>query len=262
MKFSAMFSLALAILFATASPTLSQDAAEDWDLAVDPARELTLASLDFGDNALALRCQAGVLDFLLTGTPVSTEAVRAVRVTAGGIVNERQAWLTQPGLPVLSASEPDRLARQLRPGGDLDVRIEPSATGERPFRFRLTTPPSAASLDRVLSACGASLADEWDLRARASGTITWVSQAAPEYPEAAVLRDIPLATVRVACIVPPDGRLDECRILSEAPDGLGFGRAALVAARNSRVALPENDLADVGKVIHYSVRFRGPENLP
>ena len=124
MKFSTVFGMALAILFATASPALAQDVAEDWDLAVDPAQELTLASLDFGDNALALRCKAGVLDFLLTGTPLSTEAIRAVRVTAGGIADERQAWHTQPGLPVLSASEPDRLARQLRAGGDLDVRIE------------------------------------------------------------------------------------------------------------------------------------------
>lgn len=120
---------------ATAMPALAQDGAEDWDLTVDPARQLTLASLDFGGNALALRCQAGVLDFLVTGTPVSTEAVRTVRVTAGGIADERQAWQTQPGLPVLSAYEPDRLARQLRAGGDLDLRIEPVATGERALRF-------------------------------------------------------------------------------------------------------------------------------
>lgn len=260
MNGSAVFGLALAVIFATASPTLAQDTAEDWDLTVDPARQLTLASLDFGDNALALRCEAGVLDFLLTGTPVSTEAVRTVRLTAGGIVDERQAWQTQPGLPVLSASEPDRMARQLRGGGDLDVRIEPAATGERALRFRLTLPPSAGSLDQVLSACGASLADEWDLRPRAAGSITWAHHVLPEYPEAAVMRDVALASVRLACIVPADGRLEECRVLYEAPDGLGFGRNALAAARSSRVRLPAGDLSDVGKVVLFTMRFRGPEN--
>jgi hypothetical protein len=251
---------ALLIGLAAASPTLAQDAAEDWDLAIDPAQELTLASLDFGGNVLALRCKAGVLDFLLTGTPVSTEAVRTVRVTAGGISDERQAWQTQPGLPVLSASEPDRLARQLRAGGDLDVRIEPVATGERALRFRLTLPASVASVDRVLSACGASLADEWDLRPRAGGNVTWAQQVLPEYPEVAVMSGIALASVTLACIVPASGRLDECRVLYEAPKGLGFGRNALTAARRSSVALPVGDLSDVGKVVTFNMRFRLPEN--
>lgn len=251
---------ALLLGLAAASPAFAQDPAEDWDLAVDPAQELTLASLDFGDNVLALRCKAGVLDFLLTGTPVSTEAVRTVRLTAGGISDERHAWQTQPGLPVLSASEPDRLARQLRGGGDLDVRIEPLATGERALRFRLTLPASAASVDRVLSACGASLADEWDLRPRAGGTVTWANQVLPEYPEAGAMRNIGLASVRLACIVPASGTFDECRILYEAPEGLGFGRNALIAARNSSVALPPGDLSDVGKVVQFTMRFRMPEN--
>ena len=250
----------LLIGLAVASPALAQDATEDWDLTVDPTRQLTLASLDFGDNALALRCQAGVLDLLLTGTPTSVEASRAVRVSAGGIADELQTWQTQPGLPVLSASEPDRLARQLRAGGDLNVRIEPTTAGGRATRFRLTTPPSTASVDQVLSACGASLADEWDLLPRAGGSVTWEHQVPPEYPEAAAVRDISLASVRLACIVPANGRLEDCRVLYEAPDGLGFGRNALAAARSSRVALPAGDLSDVGKVVQFTMRFRGPEN--
>lgn len=256
----ARMAAALAILFATTAPALAQDTTEDWDLTVDPAQQLTLASLDFGGNALALRCRAGVLEFLLAGAPVSTEAVRTVRVTAGGIADEAQTWLTQPGLPVLSASEPDRLARQLRPGGDVDLRIEPAATGERAMRFRLAIPSSAASLDRVLAACGAALADEWDLRPRAGSHVIWESQVVPEYPQAALGHNIEMASVRLACVVPENGRFDECRILSERPEGLGFGRSALVAARQSRITLRDNDIGSIGKVVVYNVRFRGPEN--
>lgn len=241
---------------ATASPALAQDAAEDWDIAVDPAQELTLASLDFGDNALALRCKAGVLDLLLTGVTPSTAEARRVRVAAGGIAGEMQTWRTQPGLAVLSASEPDRLARQLRAGGELDLRVQPAADGERAQRFRLTVPPSASAIDQTLSACGASLADEWDSRPRAEGNVTWAHMATPEYPQAAVARDIVQGSVRLACIVPANGRLQECRALYEAPGGVDFARNAIAAARDSRVELPAGDVSDVGKVIQFTLRFR------
>jgi len=244
---------------AAALPALGQDTTEDWDLTVDPAQQLTLASLDFGDNALALRCKAGALDLLLTGVPASTVASRTVRVTAGGIADEPQTWQTQPGLGVLSASEPDRLARQLRAGGDLDLRVEPAVIGERALRFRLTLPPSARAVDQSLSACGASLTDEWDSRPRAAGPITWAHMATPEYPEAAMSSQIALASARLACLVPPDGRFEQCRVLYESPDGLGFGRSALVAAQNSTVALPAGDISDIGKVVQFTVQFRLPE---
>lgn len=247
---------------AVALPALAQAPApaEDWDLTIDPTQQMTMASLDFGDNTLALRCKAGGLDLVLTGTPVTSEPVRAVRVSVGGIADELQIWRTRPDLPVLLAPEPDRLARQLRPGGDLDLRIEPAATGQRPLRFRFTAPPSAAAIDRVLSACGTRLADEWDLRPRVfSNNLILESAAVPRYPPAAVARRLPLASVRVACLVPANGRLNTCRILSEDPQGLGFGRSALDAARGSRVALLQSDTSLVGKVVHYSVRFTPPE---
>jgi TonB family protein len=242
------------------SPALAQDAAEDWDMTVDPSQQLTLATLDFGDNALALRCKAGTLDLLMTGTPVSDAPVRAVRVTVGGLEGERQGWLSQPGAPVLSASEPDRLARLLKPGGELGLRIEPLEEGGRTLRYSLPIPPSASAIDQVLSACGANLTDEWDLRPRPTTPLTWAHLEFPEYPETAAGRNIDLATVRLGCIVAADGHLTECRVLYEAPDGMGFGRAALRAARDSRVRFPEGDTSSVGAVVVYSNRFRAPEN--
>lgn len=261
MKGSAVIGLALAITFATASPGLAQDPAEDWDLAVDPAQELTLASLDFGDNALALRCKAGVLDLLLTGVPASSGPFRTVHIIAPGVAEEVQVWRTQAGLPVISAAMPDRLARLLRAGGDLEIKLESVDAAARPFRYRLPVPASAMSLDRVLSACGEALADDWDLRPRfpVSG-IAWAHQELPEYPNEALFSDVALATVRVACVVLDGGGLSECRVLSEAPEGLGFGRNAVAAARRSRLILPEDGAASIGSVVQYGVRFRAPEN--
>lgn len=251
--------LTLSIALAVASPAIAQEGPEDWDLTSDPAQQLTLASLDFGGNALALRCKSGTLDFLLTGVPATPESVRTVRVTAGGIADETQRWLTQPGLPVLSPSEPGRLARQLRAGGDLVLRIEPASANDRPMRYQLAIPRSAAALDQVLSACGEPLADDWDLLPRLGPDqpVTWAYQIQPEYPQTAARAGMPDGWVRVACIVPDAGPFRVCRALTESPADLGFGPSAMSAALQSRVALPENDASAIGKVVQFTVRFRG-----
>lgn len=259
MRRATLVCLALVSAAMASSPARAQDPAEDWDLTVDAARRATVASLDFGTNVIALRCQAGALDFFLTGTPASTEPSRTLQVNAGGIVNERQMWQSPAGGTVLASPEPERLARQLRAGGDLDLRIEPGAVGQPPLRFRLPTPPSAGSINRVLTACGAALEDDWDRLPRVfHESLVWERQVAPTFPLAAFSARATEGSVRMACLVPADGRLKDCRVISENPSGLGFGDATLAAARRSRVTVPDSDLGLVGTVIQYTVRFRSP----
>ncbi|MFN3668937.1 MAG: energy transducer TonB [Brevundimonas sp.] len=259
MRLATLFRLALVSAAMTSPPAHAQDPAADWDLTVDAARRATVASLDFGDNVVALRCQAGALDFFLTGTPESTETSRTLQVNAGGIVNERQVWQSPAGGTVLASPKPERLARQLRAGGDLDLRIEPGAVGQPAMRFRLPTPPSAGALDQVLTACGVALEDDWDLLPRVfHESLVWERQVAPTFPQAAFSARATEGSVRMACLVPTDGRLKDCRVISENPRGVGFGDATLAAARRSRVTVPDSDLGLVGSLIQYTVRFRIP----
>ncbi|MDI6626015.1 MAG: hypothetical protein QME55_14895 [Brevundimonas sp.] len=247
----------MSVVLAAVSPSIGQEASEDWNLITDPAQRVTLATLDFGDTGLALRCKADVLEFLLIGTPTTSATFRDVRVTAGGIADEGQAWSSPPGFAVLSASEPGRLARQLRAGGDLIVQLEPASPNEPALRYQMATPPSAAALDRVLSACEEPLADDWDLLPRlgTDGGVTWARGPRPEFPGAALHANARHGSVQLGCIVPADGRLRECRILSETPPDLGFGEKALSSALRSRIALPENDTSAVGKVLKFTIRF-------
>lgn len=252
MKIAALAVLAAAL----AAPAVAQEASEDWDFTADSGQQLTLASLDFGANALALRCKAGVLEVLLTGVPATTTDSRSVQVTTGLIAAEKQVWRTQAGLPVLSASEPDRLARQLRAGGELDIRIEGSGAEERPRRYRLPIPASARSVDQVLTACDRPLSDDWDGLARVGAeTVVWADQPAPEYPEAAMRAGVEAGAVVLDCIVPADGRLDVCRVRSETPSGAGFGEEALKGARKSQIRLAPDDTRSVGRLIQFTVRF-------
>ena len=69
------------------------------------------------------------------------------------------------------------------------------------------------------------------------------------------------AVVRVSCALQADGRLRDCRILSERPLGLGLGEAALRSAERSRVNLDVVRGSPEGARVEYNIRFR-PENMP
>lgn len=255
-----MKAVAFALLVSViAEPAAAQEAAEDWDLRKDPQEQLTLATLNFGSNQIALRCRAGVLDLLLTGVPPTDVALRPVRISAGAIRNEGQQWLTWSGKPIASPVEPERLARQLRSGGELDIVLEPTAAGERPHRYRLPVPASAASVDEVLSACSMPLTDDWDLRPRADPQIPgWTRQPAPDFPGIALRRGIEKGEARLGCVVGPEGVPGECRIMAETPAGAGFGQSALRSLERSRVRLPEDQGSLIGKVVSFTIRFWMP----
>lgn len=240
-----------------AGPAVAQEAGEDWDLIKDPQDQLTLATLNFGANQIALRCRSGVLDFLLTGVPPTDEPSRLVTVNAGSIRNEGQRWTAWPGRPIVSPAEPERLARALRAGGELDILLQPIEAGERPRRYRLPVPASAKSVNQVLSACSFPLADDWDLRPRAGPELpVWTRQPAPDYPERAMQQGIESGDARLGCVVGAEGVPSECRIISETPADAGFGRSALRAMERSRLGLPEDETTVIGKVVIFTVRFR------
>lgn len=247
--------LAAAVCALGASPSLAQQATEDWDLTTNAEQQLTLATLDFGANVLALRCRAGDLDMLVTGVPVSTGATRKVQVSAGAIAAEDQVWIAQPGQPVLGADEPARLARQLRAGGDLDIRLDPEGPTDRSHRYRLTVPASAAAVDAVLTACDKPLDEPRDLLVRASEATSWSAMAIPAFPTTPAAQNVERARVRLSCIISPDWGLTDCQVESESPPDAGFGASALRSARESRLNPPANGTDIRGQLLLFVMRF-------
>lgn len=248
--------LALVALLGAAAP--ARDPAGDWDLTVRPDLGLTAASLTYGENILAVRCQRGALDVLVSGMPVSTGSSRTVRVSAGAIADEEQRWIARPGEPVLGPEEPARLARQLRAGGELDLRVEPEAEGGRPRRYRLPVPASAASIDTVLSACGMPLDEPRDLLRRASGADSpiWRAQPQPEFPPSRGAMQAGSGTVQVSCVIGPAWELADCRAETETPPGVGFAQAAIRAAERAEISPPRSGADVRGQVIRFTARFR------
>jgi protein TonB len=87
----------------------------------------------------------------------------------------------------------------------------------------------------------------------------WGRQVLPEYPERAAARGFDqIATVRLSCALQPNGSLTDCQTVLEDPPGMGFGSAALAAARRSRVTPGTVDGSAVGARVEWTIRFRPP----
>ncbi|MDQ3124300.1 MAG: energy transducer TonB, partial [Pseudomonadota bacterium] len=87
---------------------------------------------------------------------------------------------------------------------------------------------------------------------------TWARQILPEYSERAARGVTEVATVLISRALQPNGSLTDCLVVSEDRTGMGFGSAALAAARRSRVTPGTVDGAAVTARVEYNIRFRPP----
>ena len=87
---------------------------------------------------------------------------------------------------------------------------------------------------------------------------SWERPPIPEFPERAISRRITEGSATIACSVEPDGGLSACRIVAETPPRVGFGAAALSAARRSRLSLESVGRAEPGAEVIMVLRFGSP----
>jgi len=242
-----------------ASPALAQQTNDDWDLTVQPGAFLTAATLNFGANLVAVRCRGKTLDVLVSGVPAAGSTNRPVRLSVGGIDDEQQIWRSTPGGAVISPPNPERVARQLRSGGTLDLRVgEVAADGQFPAtpprRYSLPIPPSAAAIDRVLSACDRPLQNPRDA-VPAADAIAWTLAPSPAFPTKAQRAGVEQGLVRLSCLVGDGGRLEACEVVAASPPGMGFEEAALAATGAAALDL-EAAPQDRGSAVEFYNAFR------
>lgn len=242
-----------AALALSALPAGAQTA-DDWDLREDPARKLTLATLEFeGAPTLAVRCLDGTLSVLAARLPAALPGANTMEMTVGDR-SPGLSWRPIGDGHTAYHAAPQIAARDLRRGGALILR----AVGDdgRLRRFDLTAPAASANVGRVLQACGQAVADPRDdLRRLDPRDITWPNLGQPQFPQAAAARGIETGEVVMSCRVDGAGALSDCRLESEAPRDVGFGAAALRAAQDSRLALKDGSSSD-GALIILTTRFR------
>ena len=202
----------------------AQDAGADWRLSRRPDIQSTTASVEQDGGLVAVRCREQELEVLVGGLPVANATPQRVTVHLGPIVGEDQAWTVFPGTAILSANNPARLARVMRAGGPLDLSLTPESpsdgSGQEPARLHLSLPPSSASIDQVLTACGVDLSADTDALPRLPASVTWLNRPTPEYPRLGVNLDG--GTVELVCGADRAGRMVNCRVIGATVRGRGL----------------------------------------
>lgn len=268
-------SFSLLLLVLSAAPASAQDATSDWDLTENRERRLTAASTTFSNGvSLILRCAGGQYDALIGGIPPAAAGTqwRNISLQFGDEPADESQWFVGTNPTAAINRLPARLARQLREGGVVKVRLEDPAAGRR-LRYDLDLPASSTNIDRTLTACGRptedvrdSLVEELADNGLPSG-IEWDRQPEPRYPDG---RTFERGFVTVSCLNRPDGRLQDCAIESEYPMAGGFGRAALSGLERASVRVAGAPDSPVPRrMILFNVNFqmeseaeaarRGPE---
>lgn len=250
-----------AVLAMAAAPALAQDAGEDWDLTVDEAQGVTLATVGYSSGqAIAVRCLNGDLDVLISGLPPMEGISRRIEATWPDGRTEVGGWFPANDGSLIFSPAPGVDARRLRQGGPLQLAVALDFPTTSPLRrYALDLPARSANLDQVLDACGAGGPDPRDDLVRWNQPIgmtdLWRRQPTPMYPQEAAHLSAGFATF--SCVVAEGGRLTDCRTEREShARRYGFGEAALRSLRDARVATADEGGPPPGTLLLGAVRFR------
>ncbi len=249
----------------TASSANAQDISDDWAFTVDQGRNVMLATAAYSTGqTIAVRCQSGVLDVLVTALPVVAGPSRFVETTVGERPPERGWWFSGEAGAAILSSTPEPTARSLRAGGRLRLSVALDTENDGPTRqYAFDLPGQSASLDRVLDACNTPKTDPRDdlprwMRSRESAGELWSRRAFPEFPMDAVSMGIASGYAVLSCVVGADGRPHQCQVESESDRRAGFGRSAIRAMAASRISLAAEGGPRPGELAVFTLRFRAP----
>jgi len=242
-----------AVLAMTASPAVAQDAGEDWDYGEDPARKVSVAAVTFENFGVAVRCMEGNLSVVMSGLPVAT-GDRTLRYRMGDAPEADSRWISGRDSTTAFSVWPRFVGTAMSRGGRLELGVP---DGQVVRRVAVDLPASPEAVGRVFRACGQELqppaSDEAPDRENMAGLV-WRQSPEIEFPDRARY-EVGLAAI--VCHVRETGRLRDCTIESEFPEGSGFGRAATFGAhRTGRVAPADGSEGGMeGRRISFVTRY-------
>lgn len=243
-----------AVLAMIAAPALAQEAGDDWDYGEDPARKLSIAAVTFENFGVAVRCMDGSLSVVLSGLPEDS-GQRVLLYSMRGDPEVESLWVSGSASTSAFALWPRSVANAMSRGGRLSVAAR---EGEATRRYAVDLPVSSTSIGRVFRACGHELdlsgPDDSPAEEDFAGLV-WARSPDISYPSQA-RHDRGLAAI--LCYVRDNGRLRDCSVESEFPEGSGFGRAATLGAhRTARVEAAGGSDEDIeGRRISFVTRYR------
>lgn len=245
--------MAVLLGLAVGSGAAAQEPTDDWDFGEDPARKLSIAAVSFETFGVAVRCLDGRLSVLMSGLPVAT-GERRLRYRMGETEISDALWISGRNSPAAFAVWPRSVAAGMARGGPLSVSVPDGAVSRR---IEVDLPASPNAVNRVFEACG-ELLDPPPSDAPPSGEsfagFRWRSSPDVNFPGRT---EASAGLAALTCVVRRGGRLGDCRVESEFPEGGGFGRAATFGThRTARVSpLNEAEGDGEGRRVSFLVRY-------
>lgn len=120
----------------------------------------------------------------------------------------------------------------------------------------VAAPVPAVDAAQPEPAPGPTVAPEAEDRPTTITNPSWAQHPMPRtYPAAALEQGLNNGQADLSCRVESDGRVSDCTVLSETPEGVGFGAAALQAAADARLSPRTVDGVATGGTVRFSIRF-------
>lgn len=250
--------LATALLAALASSAAAQDD-DGWDMSQIENGLVASVAYESGQT-FVVSCRGKTLDVAINGVPVDSRGtIRWLEwVTSAGA--PRQTWINVPGRPLIFAARPSHVARLLKQGGALSLRLLPTEHISKIHQYNLPLPTNASGIDQVLAACDVPQDDPRDdltevappfERPGVLGNI-YRKIPPPSYPPSAISAGD--GEVVFSCIVVDDGAMRDCRMDRETPPGVGFGQATLASLPTARLKLGPD--VEPGRLVVHRMRYR------
>lgn len=255
-------SLSLCAAVVSTLAVTAQAQAQTWTPMPATPRNVVAVTAEWPSGVqMVARCTRGRdLDVFMTLGQAVAQPHVAVTVTEGDAGPSEQLWrLSEDGL-ALFVRRPTHLLRSLLHHQDVVVEVEPDEAPRH--RYALSAPSGPESLTRVLAACRRPTSPPWDDVMNATNP-EWLRRPTAAdltrlYPDQAAQDRIPGEAV-LECRVSAQGRLEDCIIVSESPEGMGFGAATVALASSFRMTPPRaNGHSHVEALIRMPFSWRMP----
>ncbi|MBO9501692.1 hypothetical protein [Brevundimonas sp. A19_0] len=227
-----------------------QDPGGDWDHAVAADNASSVASVGYSNGlVIEVTCYGGsAIGVEVTGLPPAIDEASSVTLSrADGRATTIPASVRVPGR--LGVEYDERMARVMRGGGELSMRVERGQSS--PVVVRVDLPEQHANLDQVIESCGRRLNDPRD----ALPILTELN-AVPRatFPPARRSRtgSSDWARVEISCVVSGETRLADCQVNQQDGGNDSYGTAVARAYNGAGVDVDDPSAA-TGKVVYVVV---------
>lgn len=230
--------------------------AQTWTPVPDAGDGVTTVSAEWPSGVIMVaRCtEDRGLDVMMTLVQSVDQQNVSVTYSFDGGEQTEQRWIMSESGSLIFARQAGHFSRDLARRSQMTITVSPEQGV--PQRYELETPGEVGVLRSVIQGCG--LDPDPDPDDRQDSPLEYRERPgghhlASLYP-AEAMRTRTSGEATIECKVRPNGRLKDCLVLSESPQGAGFGAATLALSPYFRMDVEGRDIHDA--ILRIPIRWQ------